>query len=217
MGRADLIGNGKKQLIPAWQPAGTGQKAAAMVARQTREGQGVRTSTCSRSPRPGALLHARAQAGGTRPGQFQQTRQCAAQETHALIIRNTTWKKPPPLTKNRRRGGCRQTVRSLLRTDGHGSAVQGVAGHASGRPAGSRDKLFMFLSGWMGGPDLFVEKFGHPRLRGRHMPFAIGIRSGTSGSPAWLAMEDVGLSENLRKKLLSNFFHTADFMRNKEG
>jgi hypothetical protein len=42
MGRADLIGNGKKQLIPAWQPAGTGQKAAAMVARQTREGQGVR-------------------------------------------------------------------------------------------------------------------------------------------------------------------------------
>ena len=31
----------------------------------------------------------------------------------------------------------------------------------------SRDKLYMFLSGWMGGPDLFVEKFGHPRLRGR--------------------------------------------------
>jgi hemoglobin len=43
----------------------------------------------------------------------------------------------------------------------------------------------MFLSGWMGGPDLFVEKFGHPRLRGRHMPFAIGVRSATSGSPAW--------------------------------
>ena len=30
---------------------------------------------------------------------------------------------------------------------------------------GSRDKLFMFLSGWMGGPDLFVERHGHPRLR----------------------------------------------------
>ena len=55
MGRADLIGNGKKQLIPAWQPAGTGQKAAAMVARQSREGQqNARPSTCSRSSRPGA-------------------------------------------------------------------------------------------------------------------------------------------------------------------
>ena len=39
---------------------------------------------------------------------------------------------------------------------------------------GSRDKLFWFLSGWMGGPDLFVERFGHPRLRARHLPFAIG-------------------------------------------
>lgn len=83
---------------------------------------------------------------------------------------------------------------------------------------GSRDKLFMFLSGWMGGPDLFVEKFGHPRLRARHMPFAIG----TQERDQWvacmaLAMEDVGLSEDIRKALLNNFFHTADFMRNKEG
>ena len=35
---------------------------------------------------------------------------------------------------------------------------------------GSRDKLYMFLSGWFGGPDLFVDKFGHPRLRARHSP-----------------------------------------------
>jgi len=83
---------------------------------------------------------------------------------------------------------------------------------------GSRDKLFMFLSGWFGGPDLFVEKFGHPRLRARHMPFAIG----TSERDQWvacmvLAMEDVGIDENVRKVLLNNFFNTADFMRNKEG
>ena len=83
---------------------------------------------------------------------------------------------------------------------------------------GSRDKLFMFLSGWMGGPDLFVEKFGHPRLRARHMPFAIG----TAERDQWvacmvLAMEDVGLEEGLRKKLLENFFNTADFMRNQPG
>ncbi len=36
-----------------------------------------------------------------------------------------------------------------------------------------RQKFFEFLSGWLGGPDLFVEKYGHPRLRARHLPFAI--------------------------------------------
>jgi hemoglobin len=39
--------------------------------------------------------------------------------------------------------------------------------------SGSEDKLFMFLSGWLGGPQLYVEKYGHPRLRRRHFPFAI--------------------------------------------
>lgn len=39
---------------------------------------------------------------------------------------------------------------------------------------GSRDKLFMFLSGWSGGPPLYMETYGHPRLRQRHMPFPIG-------------------------------------------
>ena len=83
---------------------------------------------------------------------------------------------------------------------------------------GSRDKLFMFLSGWMGGPDLFVEKFGHPRLRGRHMPFAIGVKERDQWVACMLlAMEDVGIEEGVRTKLLQNFFHTADFMRNKEG
>ncbi|MDP3483558.1 MAG: group II truncated hemoglobin, partial [Sulfuricella sp.] len=38
----------------------------------------------------------------------------------------------------------------------------------------SREKLFLFLSGWLGGPQLYVEKYGHPRLRQRHLPFAIG-------------------------------------------
>jgi hemoglobin len=82
----------------------------------------------------------------------------------------------------------------------------------------SRDKLYMFLSGWMGGPDLFVEKFGHPRLRGRHMPFAIGVAERDQWVACMvLAMDDVGVEKELSKKLLENFFHTADFMRNKEG
>lgn len=83
---------------------------------------------------------------------------------------------------------------------------------------GSREKLFMFLSGWFGGPDLFVEKFGHPRLRARHMPFAIGVVERDQWVACMvLAMEDVGISEDIRKVLLNNFFNTADFMRNKEG
>lgn len=83
---------------------------------------------------------------------------------------------------------------------------------------GSRDKLFMFLSGWMGGPDLFVQNVGQPLLRQRHMPFAIG----TSERDQWvacmvLAMEAVGIEDALRQRLLASFFHTADFMRNREG
>lgn len=80
----------------------------------------------------------------------------------------------------------------------------------------SRDKLFWFLSGWMGGPDLFVEQFGHPRLRARHLPFAIG----GSERDQWLrcmgwAMQDVGIAQELQQHLMNSFFQTADWMRNK--
>ncbi len=40
--------------------------------------------------------------------------------------------------------------------------------------SGSRDKLYWYLSGWLGGPALYESRFGHPRLRARHLPFAIG-------------------------------------------
>ena len=67
----------------------------------------------------------------------------------------------------------------------------------------SSEKLYMFLSGWMGGPDLFVEKFGHPRLRGRHMPFSIGLQERDQWVACMvLAMEDVGIDEAVRAKLL---------------
>lgn len=79
----------------------------------------------------------------------------------------------------------------------------------------SREKLFMFLSGWLGGPQLFVEKFGHPMLRRRHMPFAID----TNERDQWMscmnrAMEEIGLDEKLRAELGQAFWKTADFMRN---
>jgi len=80
----------------------------------------------------------------------------------------------------------------------------------------SRDKLFMFLSGWMGGPNLYIEKYGHPMLRARHLPFAIG----TSERDQWLramalALEDLGYDDALRLRLMQSFFQTADWMRNK--
>ena len=81
--------------------------------------------------------------------------------------------------------------------------------------SGSREKLYMFLSGWLGGPPLYAEKHGHPMLRARHLPFAIGIAE----RDAWLAcmlqaMEDSGVAEPLRAALLKAFFGTADWMRN---
>jgi hemoglobin len=81
--------------------------------------------------------------------------------------------------------------------------------------ASSRQKLFMFLCGFMGGPSLYTEKFGEPRMRTRHLPFTIGI----SERDQWLscmsrAMEDVGLEQEMRKSLGKAFYQTADFMRN---
>ena len=82
---------------------------------------------------------------------------------------------------------------------------------------GSRDKLKMYLSGWLGGPNLYIEKFGHPRLRARHLPFAIGVAE----RDQWLAcmfsaMEQVGVEEALKARLQEAFFGTADWMRNKD-
>lgn len=83
---------------------------------------------------------------------------------------------------------------------------------------GSRAKLKMYLSGWLGGPQLYVEKFGHPRLRARHLPFSIGADERNQ----WLAcmysaMEQTGVSQELQARLQEAFFGVADWMRNREG
>ena len=56
----------------------------------------------------------------------------------------------------------------------------------------SREKLRLFLTGWTGGPPVYVERFGHPRLRQRHFPFAIGVRERTE----WLWCMDRALAEH---------------------
>ena len=83
---------------------------------------------------------------------------------------------------------------------------------------GSRDKLFWFLCGWLGGPDLYVQRFGHPRLRARHLPYAIGIAE----RDQWLAcmaqaMADQSVEPALAARLAESFFGTADWMRNRGG
>ena len=80
----------------------------------------------------------------------------------------------------------------------------------------ARQKLFWFLCGWLGGPDHYIERFGHPRLRMRHLPFAIGIRE----RDEWVlcmdqAMRETGVDDALRQRLNQSFFQTADFMRNR--
>jgi hemoglobin len=79
----------------------------------------------------------------------------------------------------------------------------------------SREKLFMFLSGWSGGPQLYMERFGHPRLRMRHMPFAIGRVE----RDQWLwcmnkALEESQIDPRVVEYLKARFAETADFLRN---
>ena len=83
--------------------------------------------------------------------------------------------------------------------------------------AGSEEKLFLFLSGWLGGPQLYVEKYGHPRLRARHLPFPIGSEEAAQ----WMlcmrqAMADALPDERLRAALDKALTDLAEHMRNRE-
>ncbi len=82
---------------------------------------------------------------------------------------------------------------------------------------GSRNKLFLFLSGWLGGPDLYIEKYGHPRLRQRHMPFKITSLE----RDQWVTCMSQALDEQIEDKILlqsmkHSFYKVADHMRNTE-
>lgn len=82
----------------------------------------------------------------------------------------------------------------------------------------SEQKLFEFLSGWLGGPPLYVEKHGHPRMRRRHMRFAIGPEQ----RDQWLhcmrlALDDTVPNAALREELWQAFAAFADHLRNRAG
>ena len=79
----------------------------------------------------------------------------------------------------------------------------------------SREKLFMFLSGWTGGPQLYIERYGHPFLRRRHLPFKIGEEE----RDQWIycmtkALLNLKMEEEKIKALLNALYPIADFMRN---
>ena len=81
----------------------------------------------------------------------------------------------------------------------------------------AREKLFMFLSGWLGGPERYIAAFGHPRLRARHLPFAIG----NAERDQWLmcmrkALNEMPIDAAFREQLIMAFTQTANHMMNQE-
>ncbi len=83
---------------------------------------------------------------------------------------------------------------------------------------GSRDKLYWFLCGWLGGPNHYIDRFGHPMLRARHLPYAIG----NAERDQWMAcmrqaMDECAVEPALAEALAKAFQGTADWMRNRAG
>jgi hemoglobin len=84
--------------------------------------------------------------------------------------------------------------------------------------AGAEKRLADFLIYRFGGPPTYLEERGHPRLRGRHLPFAIG----EAERDRWLqlmeaAMTEIDLPGEALPPLRGFFAQVADFMRNREG
>jgi hemoglobin len=90
---------------------------------------------------------------------------------------------------------------------------------AEGRiTADTRARFGLFLVGWLGGPQEYMARFGHPRLRMRHarVPIDLAMRD------AWLrcmsaALDARAVQGPIRAFLDQRFAEVADFLRNREG
>ncbi|MDD4913733.1 MAG: group II truncated hemoglobin [Methylococcales bacterium] len=96
--------------------------------------------------------------------------------------------------------------------------AQGIRAMHATNLSTARDKLFKFLSGWLGGPNLFIEEFGHPMLRMRHFPFAIGENE----RDQWMlcmntALSEINMDERLRTELQFALQQLATHMINQEA
>lgn len=84
--------------------------------------------------------------------------------------------------------------------------------------ASSKDKLFKFLSGWLGGPNLFIEEYGHPMLRMRHIKFKIGENE----RDEWMlcmkkALAEIEMPEKFRQDIQTALHNLATHMINDEA
>lgn len=105
-----------------------------------------------------------------------------------------------------------ETFYDIMDTDKKAAPIRAM--HPADLTA-SREKLFMFLTGWTGGPQLYIERYGHPFLRRRHLPFSIN----ESARDQWMycmisAMQQLKMDEKLMQKLAEQLYGVADFMRN---
>ena len=176
--------------------------------------------TAQTAPKPAAPAHEHAPVAldqfVTSATPFKRNQVDLAQSTTVLAGRALLLKQQPTLGATL---GGETGIRALVDRfydlmDTAPEAVNVRALHATSLKA-SREKLYLFLTGWTGGPDLYVEQFGHPQLRMRHFPFAIGARE----RDEWLwcmdrALTEHAMSEELRGSLRLRTHQLADHMRN---
>ena len=124
----------------------------------------------------------------------------------------------PVVTPYQRLGGeavLRQLVARFYELMNELPQARGIRKMHAADLSGAADKLFKFLSGWLGGPDLFVEEYGHPRLRARHFPFPIG----PAERDQWMlcmsqALDETPMDAELRELMRQALTQTATHMIN---
>lgn len=81
-----------------------------------------------------------------------------------------------------------------------------------------RQRFFEFLSGWFGGPPLFEQKYGHPRLRARHLPFRVDEKMRDQWLHCMYQVLDEQLTNTLLKQQVkAQFTRLAHHMINTES
>ena len=112
--------------------------------------------------------------------------------------------------------GIRSLVDRFYDVMDEAEVAQGIRAMHPAELTTSREKLFLFLVGWTGGPPLYVERYGHPMLRARHLPFPIG----QAEAEAWMfcmsrALDEHEMPDELRAYLRERFTAVANHMRNR--
>ncbi len=79
----------------------------------------------------------------------------------------------------------------------------------------ARDRFALFLIGWLGGPQDYVARHGHPRLRMRHAQVRVDVAMRDAWLRSmWAALDASGVEPGVRAFLEARFAEVADFMRN---